>query len=175
MTTSLILACLITAVCIAVPAKGDDAFPPISSEELRSECGDCHLVYQPQMLPERSWRRLMGGLSDHFGEELEIDRATGLDLLAYLTSNAADTSSRKQARKFLRDLSADDVPMRITDTPRWREKHRELPERVWSDERIQFKGQCEVCHTKAERGIYDDDDGVRLPGPNGTWRRWEDD
>ncbi len=175
MTRSLILASLVTAVCLAVPAKGDDAFPPITSEDLRFECGDCHLVYQPQMLPERSWRRLIGGLSDHFGEELEIDPDTARELLAYLTSNAADASSRKQARKFLRDLAEDDTPMRITDTPRWRKKHRELPKRVWSDERIAFKGQCEACHTGAERGSYDEDEGLRVPGSNGSWLRWEDD
>jgi hypothetical protein len=175
MTRNLIITSLLTAVFLALPAKSDDAFPPITSEALRFECGDCHLVYQPQMLPERSWRRLMEGLSDHFGEELEIDQDTGRELLVYLTNNAADTSSTKQARKFLRDLAADDTPLRITDTPRWRKKHRELPKQVWSGERIEFKGQCEACHTQARRGLYDDDEGLRVPGPNGNWFRWEDD
>jgi len=55
-------------------------------------------------------------------------------------------------------------------------RHRsDLPETAWSDPRIAFKGECEVCHIEAERGLYDDDENLRVPGSNGTWRRWEDD
>ena len=118
---------------------------------------------------------MMGGLANHFDEELSLDEETTQQVLRYLLDNAADRSQTKGARKFLEGLRSDDNPIRITDTPRWKEKHHELPETAWSDPRITFKGECEVCHTEAERGVYDDDEGLRVPGPNGTWRRWEDD
>lgn len=168
-------ALMILAMGAAVRAIADDSFPPIVSEAVRYECGDCHIAYQPQMLPQRSWRRLMDGVADHFGEELSLEQETAQEVRRYLLDNAADVSTRKQARKFLRGLGPGASPIRITETPRWEKKHGKLPERVWSDPRIAFKGQCEVCHTKAERGLYDEDHGLRIPGPNGSWRGWEDD
>jgi hypothetical protein len=118
------------------------------------------------MLPQRSWRKLIDGLADHFGEELELDQETRQE---------ADKSGHRKAGKFLRGLGPNDAPIRITDTPRWQKKHDELPKKFWSHARIEFKGRCEACHTKAERGLYGDDDALRVPGPNGTWKTWEDD
>jgi hypothetical protein len=175
MSRVLIAASVIISMGAAVRAVADDRFPPIANEAVRSECGGCHIAYQPEMLPQRSWRRLMDGITDHFGEELGLDKETARQVLRYLLDNAADRSETKGARKFLRGLRSGDNLIRITDTPRWREKHHELPESVWSDPRIAFKGACEVCHTEAERGLYDDDESLRVPGPNETWRRWEED
>ena len=175
MSRVLIAASVIIAMCAAARVVADDRFPPIADEAVRSECSECHMAYQPQMLPQRSWRRLMEGLPVHFDEELSLDEETIQQVLRYLLDNAADTSDTKGARKFLRGIGSGDDPIRITDTPRWKEKHHELPEAAWSDPRIAFKGRCEVCHTEAERGLYDDDEGLRVPGPKGTWRRWEDD
>jgi hypothetical protein len=172
---ALIAAALFIALCAAGPAGADDRFPPITSDLVRSECGDCHLVYQPEMLPRRSWRKLIDGRADHFGDELSLDEETAKQVLRYLGDRASDTSRHEEARKFLRGLAPGDTPIRITDTPRWRKKHRDLPDRVWADPKIAFRGACEACHTEAEHGSYDDDAGLRLPDANGTWRRWEDD
>jgi hypothetical protein len=165
----------IASVFAARALADDDRFPPITSEAVSSECGECHLVYQPQMLPQRSWRKLLDDRTDHFGEELALDEETAKQVLRYLSDNASDAGGRKKGRKFARGLAPGDTPIRITDTPRWRKKHHELSESVWADPRIGFKGECDVCHTEARRGRYDDDAGLRVPGPNGTWRRWEDD
>ena len=171
----LIAVSLIISMGVAARATADDRFPTIANEAVRSECSDCHIPYQPQMLPQRSWRKLMDGLGDHFGEELSLDEETTQEVLRYLLDNSADKGKKKRARKFLRGLGSGDTPIRITDTPRWKKKHHELPESVWLDSRLAFKGECKVCHTKAESGLYDDDDGLRVPGPNGTWRPWDDD
>jgi hypothetical protein len=169
----------ILVASLALPALADRPFPPVANETVRLECSDCHITYQPRMLPQRSWRKLMDGLGDHFGEELNLDEATRQEVLRYLLDNAADRSGRKRGHgkggKFSRGLGPNDAPIRITDTPCWQKKHDELPKSVWSDPRIAAKGQCEACHTEAERGLYDDDRGLRVPGPNGTWRRWEND
>jgi hypothetical protein len=175
MLMSLLAASWLIAMPAAAPALADGGFPPVADQAVRDECSDCHIAYQPQMLPQRSWRRLIGGLAEHFGEELSLEPETAQQVLRYLLGNAADVSAQKQARKFLRGLGPGDVPIRITDTPRWKKKHDELPESAWSDPRVAFKGECELCHTEAERGLYDDDEGLRIPGPKGSWRRWEDD
>jgi len=175
MSRLLIAAAAIIASVAAARASADDRFPPIASEVVRSECGDCHITYQPEMLPQRSWRKLIDALPEHFDEELSVDEQTRQQVLRYLLDNAADKSEAKAARKFLRELGSADTPIRITDTPRWKDKHHELPKSIWSDPRIAVKGDCAVCHTEAARGLYDDDAGLRVPGPNGTWQRWEDD
>jgi hypothetical protein len=165
---------LIAAAGAATVALADRPLPSVTNATLVSECGDCHVVYPPRMLPKRSWQKLMDGLADHFGEELSLDTGTRKEVLDYLLGNAAD-SGGKRGHGFLKGLGPDDAPIRITETPRWRKEHRELPDSVWSDPRITFKGECNVCHTEAERGRYDDDHGLRVPGPGETWRRWDDD
>ena len=169
-----LVASLIAAMGTAMSALADRPLRPVTNATVGSECGDCHVVYLPQMLPKRSWQRLMDGIADHFGEELSLDPETRKEVLGYLLENAAD-SGGKSGRRFLHGLGPEDAPIRITETPRWRKKHRELPKSVWSDPRIAFEGECHVCHTEAERGRYDDDHGLRVPGPGETWRRWEDD
>jgi hypothetical protein len=193
MFRSLFARCLIVAAGAATPALADGSFPKVDNDTVLLECTDCHLAYQPQMLPQRSWRKLMEGLTDHFGEELSLDGETRDEVLGYLLDNAADSgktnkrsvksktskkskkSEKARGHSFMEGLGRDDAPIRITETPRWRKNHRELEDRVWADPRVEFKGQCETCHTEAERGRYDDDHGLRVPGPNGSWRAWEDD
>jgi hypothetical protein len=187
MFRNLIARCLIVAAGAATPALADGSFPKVDNDAVLLECTDCHLAYQPQMLPQRSWRKLIEGLADHFGEELSLDGETRDGVLGYLLDNAANSgktnktsvkskaSKKKRGRRFMEGLGRDDAPIRITETPRWRKKHRGLPDRVWADPRVEFRGQCASCHTEAERGRYDDDHGLRVPGPNGSWRAWEDD
>ena len=176
MSSRLFVSCSIAAVVAATtPALANGKLQKVTNEAVLSECTGCHLAYQPQMLPQRSWRKLMAGLDDHFGEELSLDDATRDEALGYYLENAADSGKTKRGRKFLKGLREDDAPIRITETPRWRKNHHEVPDRVWVDPRVEFKGQCEVCHTEAERGRYDDDHGLRVPGRDGSWRVWDDD
>jgi hypothetical protein len=51
MYRSLIAGCLIFAAGAATPALADGAFPKVTNETMLYECADCHIVYQPQMLP----------------------------------------------------------------------------------------------------------------------------
>jgi len=48
------------------PARVD--FAPLADPLYRSECGDCHMPYPAGLLPAASWRRIMNGLEDHFGD-----------------------------------------------------------------------------------------------------------
>ena len=47
-------------------------------------CGSCHLVYQPGLLPARSWDRIMATLSDHFGDNAELDPAASSEIRRFL-------------------------------------------------------------------------------------------
>ena len=40
----------------------------ITDQITAKECGDCHMVYGPDALPQGAWRKVMGDLPNHFGE-----------------------------------------------------------------------------------------------------------
>jgi len=84
MSRFLIAAFTIFSMGAATLAVADDRFPPIANETLRSECGECHIAYQPQMLPQRSWRKLIDALPGHFEEELSLDDEAKQQVLRYL-------------------------------------------------------------------------------------------
>ena len=124
-------------------------------------CGECHFLYQPELLPSASWMKILNQLDDHFGEEIEIDPDSKISISDYLKSNGAENSLAKLAVKIVRSLG-NQVPMRITDTPYIRKNHRELNPEVLNRESIGSLSNCIACHTTAEDGIYEDDN-VKIP------------
>jgi len=114
----------------------------------------------------------MKGLLEHFGTKVRPDEEVTDEVSQYLLQNAADGRGVKEGSEFLKGLGPQDAPIRVTETPRWQEQHEDLPEDFWSDPRIEFKGRCETCHTEAESGLYGEDDGLRVPGPDETWDAW---
>ena len=140
----------------AAPAAAHDRYSPVSDPVTAKECGACHMAFQPQMLPGRSWTALMGGLDRHFGEDASLDDATRDHITAYLTDHAADAGW--WSGKFMRGVDDSRTPLRITDTPYWiREHMEEVPARAWTDPRVGSKANCLACHPRANRGDYDDD------------------
>jgi len=134
---------------------------PVNNPTYEAECGECHFLYQPGLLPSASWMKILDQLDDHFGEEIELDPDSIKIISDYLQSNGAENSSAKRAVKIMRSLGYR-VPMRITDTPYIREKHHELNPEVLKRESIGSLSNCIACHTTAEKGIYEDDN-VKIP------------
>jgi len=134
---------------------------PVNNPTYEAECGECHYLYQPELLPSASWVKILDQLDDHFGEEIELDPDSLKIISDYLKSNGAENSSAKRAVKIMRSLG-NHVPMRITDTPYIREKHHELNPEVLKRESIGSLSNCIACHKTAEKGIYEDDN-VQIP------------
>ncbi len=134
---------------------------PVSNPTYEAECGECHFLYQPELLPSASWMKTLDQLDDHFGEEIELDPDSIKIISDYLKSNGAENSSAKRAVKIMRSLG-NHVPLRITDIPYIREKHHELNPEVFKRESIGSLSNCIACHTTAEKGIYEDDN-VKIP------------
>jgi hypothetical protein len=134
---------------------------PVNNPTYEAECGECHFLYQPELLPSASWIKILDQLDDHFGEEMELDPDSKKIISDYLKSNSAENSSAKRAVKIMRSLG-NHVPMRITDIPYIREKHHELNPEVLKRESIGSLSNCIACHTTAGKGIYEDDN-VKIP------------
>ncbi len=157
--TALSLALLTVGVSVtpSVTAQADERYSPVRDAETLKECGDCHMAFQPQMLPARSWEKLMDDLPNHFGEDASLAEDQVARIRNYLTDNAADSSWL--GGKFMRGLSKNDTPLRISKTPYWvREHNEEVSNQAWGDPRVKTKANCIACHRAAESGNYDDDD-----------------
>lgn len=128
----------------------------------RSECGDCHLAYHPTLLPARSWEALLERQHDHFGEDLALDEKTVAELRRFLMKNAAESHFTEPAWKISQSLPANETPLRITETPYWIEKHREIDKRYWHSDKVAGKSDCGACHLDAEAGTFEDS-AMRLP------------
>lgn len=120
------------------------------------ECGSCHLAFHPNLLPVRSWQRMMAEQDKHFGTDLALDESTSTAVLAFLVNNAAETSCREAAFKISRSIKAADTPLRITETPYWVNKHSEITDPVWNSPKVKSKANCAACHLDAEAGTFED-------------------
>jgi len=136
-------------VAFVGPKLADDA-------KWREECGSCHLAFHPNLLPVRSWQRMMAEQDKHFGTDLGLDEATSAAVLAFLVNNAAEKSNREAAFKINRSIKAEVTPLRITETPYWIAKHREIADSVWHSAKVKSKTNCAACHLDAEAGTFED-------------------
>lgn len=134
----------------------DEHLKPVRNSIYADPCGACHFAYQPELMPAESWKQVLDGIDDHFGETVDLDGEARHAILGYLTSNAANNSSAKLSRKIMRSL-AGRTPMRITDIPYVRKEHRELPPQVFKRPSVGSLANCIACHQTAENGVYDGD------------------
>jgi len=135
-----------------------------------AECASCHMAYPPGLLPARSWQKLMGELSNHFGDNAELDPATTAELTRYLVDNSADTSNYRRSKKIMRSLDSNSTPLRITELPYIQHKHDEIPQRlIKANKQVGSLSNCIACHRGAEQGSFSERD-IRIPG----YGRWDD-
>ncbi len=134
---------------------------PVSNATYKNRCGACHFTFQPALLPSGSWKKILARLDNHFGRTVDLDAGSRKTIAAYLTANAAESSPAKRARRIMRCLGGE-TPLRITDIPYIRRKHRKLPAAVFKRPEVGSFSNCGDCHVSAARGVYEDDD-VRIP------------
>jgi hypothetical protein len=131
-------------------------FAPVTNEMFKQTCGACHFAYQPGLLPSGSWEKILSNLPSHFGEEITLDEKSKNIIHEYLKENSAEYATAKRAKKILHSLGGQ-TPLRITETPYIREKHRELDPTIFTKPSIGSRSNCVACHSAAEQGNYDDD------------------
>lgn len=143
---------------------------PVTNALYKEECGSCHFAYQPGLLPEESWNKIMGNLDNHFGDNAELSSGVHQQILSYLTDNSADKSSDRRSRKILRSISRMSVPTRITETPYIRHEHDEIPARfIAGNDGVGSLSNCDACHQNAQQGSFSERQ-ISIPGVG----RWDD-
>jgi len=121
------------------------------------KCGKCHKTYPPFMLPHDSWKRLMDGLENHFGEQItesNITKSEQMSIKAYLLSHSAETSTHKIAFKTLESLG-EMRPISMSKVPYWREAHQSIEKSTFKSLHVKDASNCFVCHPDFEYGILD--------------------
>ena len=136
---------------------------PAAPPEFETECGSCHMAYQPELLPAVSWDKVMSDLENHFGEDASIDTQTQQLIANHLKRFSAEKSdSRLSRRKIMRDLG-NRVYLRISEIPKLKREHSEhISTSVLKRPAIRSIANCAACHIPAAQGEYDED-YVRIP------------
>ncbi|OHC75664.1 MAG: hypothetical protein A3G18_00465 [Rhodospirillales bacterium RIFCSPLOWO2_12_FULL_58_28] len=140
---------------IAVSASAGQPFIEVFDRAVKKECGSCHMVFNPEMLPAKSWETIMKGLKNHFGKEVGLDEATVGKILSYFTGRSSDMSGSQNGRTFMEGINREEPPLRIIDTPRFKDKHQGIAADVWSREGIKARNNCVSCHVGALKGDYE--------------------
>lgn len=127
------------------------------------ECASCHVGFLPGFLPQRSWKVLMNGLENHFGEDATFDKDDEKKILKYLLLNSADAKrSTHRSKKIAKLIDRKSRPIRITETPFWQRKHYSIKRYVWDREGVKSKANCGSCHKDAAKGLFSEYD-VNIP------------
>lgn len=145
---------------------------PVNNKQYQDECGSCHFAYQPGLLPTRSWQKLLSpeALSQHFGENAELEPETLQVILDYAVANAADKSFHKRSRKIAQATAQGEAPLRITEVRYIKRKHHDIPAKmITGNKDVKSLSYCDSCHTQAIKGVFDSDT-VRIP----NFPDWED-
>jgi hypothetical protein len=106
------------------------------------------MAYPPQMLHADSWRAMMGDLSRHFGSDASLDEKRRVAITDFLVANA---NGRKTGTT--RDAAGKPL-LRITETERFKKKHREVAAATWKRASIKSPANCTACHRQAAAGDY---------------------
>lgn len=133
---------------------------PVDNKTYADECGSCHYAYPPGLLPGKSWAKLLDekALNDHFGENASLDKDALKTIYDYAMENAADKSYYKRSRKIAQATADGDAPLRITEVRYIKRKHHDIPEKmIKGNKDVKSLSYCNACHTKADKGIFDND------------------
>ena len=137
------------------------------SEEMafyKEECGSCHFSLPANLLPRRSWEKMMTELEDHFGDDASLEPEESEQVLAYLVSHAAETSKSSASYRLTLGLGPEDAPQRITGLDYWKKRHEEIAEERFKQKPIGNKIHCNACHKYAEYGSFENAH-IKVPEP----------
>jgi len=144
----------------------------VEAKLYKNECGSCHMAYQAEFLPKRSWTKLMKqkSLEDHFGVDATLDEADRLAIEKFLVKNAGDSKRiYEEFREFMESISKKSTPLKISETPYFKKEHKKIAKKWIKQKEVKSIANCTACHTKAQSGDYDEDN-IKIP----NYGKWDD-
>ena len=135
-----------------------------SWELYKEECGACHFEFSANLLPMRSWDKVMqmSELEEHFGDDASIEEEDRILILQFLVEQSIETSKSEVSFYLNQEIAADQQPIRFSETDWWKGKHKSIEEKIFKREKIGSKLNCGACHKAAQYGSYADRD-IHIP------------
>jgi hypothetical protein len=146
----------------AMSEDGGSQMPPVTNIKWKAECSSCHMLYHPGLLPERSWKKMMSSLDNHFGENASLDALTRDDITKFLALNSADKQDNRRSSRINQSIPANSAPLRISETNYFLSKHDELSASTFKRKSIGSASNCIACHQGAEKGNFSESQ-IRIP------------
>jgi len=142
----------VVAFILLRPRPAPVALAAARPPEVLSDCGDCHMVFLPQLLPQRSWVALLAHLDNHFGDIATLPEGKRAAIAAYLAEHAADGPATTGGQHYLRGVRPDETPLRITDLPWWQEAHGWVNFSGIAGTKVRTASNCQGCHESEASG-----------------------
>lgn len=162
----LVLVTSVTSTSVLLASGGSESggsqMPPITNAKWKAECGSCHMLYHPGLLPERSWNKMMAGLDKHFGENASLDAATRDEITRFLALNSADKQDNRRSSRINQSIPASATPLRISETRYFISKHDEVSASTFKRKSIGSAANCIACHKGAEKGDFSESQ-IKIP------------
>ena len=141
---------------------------PVNNQQYINECASCHFAYQAGLLPQRSWKKIMGNLENHFGTDASLEKIDEKQILKYLQDNSAEKfTNYKRSRKINASIASSSTPVYISKTPYLKSKHKKIPSKYITQKEVISISNCMACHTKANTGSYSERQ-INIPN-YGAW------
>lgn len=151
---------LVIAAAAGLALYGLSRLPPLGIPSMpanatyQTECGACHWAFHPSLLPKASWAQVISSLDDHFGEDASLPADKAAEIAHYLEMFASEAWDTEAANRFRTVSQAE--PARITKTPYWITKHRQIDPAIFDDPAVNSESNCTACHRDADTGRFDD-------------------
>ena len=149
----------LTFFACAGNSKASKHAPKVNNATYQKNCGTCHFVYQPGLLPANAWNTLLEKPDGHAGGALSFYNKTMSEIKNYLMQNSAENSGWEKSGKII-SSTINANPVRISEISYIKKKHREVSDRIFQRSSIGSRGNCIACHKSAESGLYDEDEVV---------------
>ncbi|MDP1659048.1 MAG: diheme cytochrome c [Methylotenera sp.] len=154
-----------TSALLASGGMGEDSgkqMPAVANAKWKAECGSCHMLYHPGLLPERSWNKMMAELDKHFGENASLDTVTRDEITRFLALNSADKQDNRRSNRINQSIPASATPLRISETRYFKAKHDEVSSATFKRKSIGSAANCVACHKGAEKGDFSESQ-IKIP------------
>lgn len=127
----------------------------IKNELFVSECASCHIIYPPEMLNKKSWINMMANLENHFGDDASLDEEDTNNILKFLLKNSSETSTKEYS--FMINKQNNGTILSSTKTDYWKDKHKEIDDKIFKKDSVKSKANCKACHSDIEKGLIEDE------------------
>ncbi|MDP1669741.1 cytochrome b/b6 domain-containing protein [Phaeovulum sp.] len=118
----------------------------------KAACSECHIAYNPSLLPAASWSGIMAGLKDHFGENAGLPAAEVEAITNWLVAHASETADTKPAYRIAARITQ--PPYSITGSRSWKRLHDDIPDALFASRAVGSRSNCAACHADAETGRF---------------------